>query len=84
MAIIGLPPRIEPPAIIEGIGTPEFYRDGWVIRVNGSIVEAISYRTYAVGSGFEHREVCRIMTPVEGFDRSLFAAYAERCGGVRH
>lgn len=63
MATIGLPPRFEPPAIVESYNTVEIYADGATFADRGEIMTGIYYVEREGADGITRYEVARIHFP---------------------
>lgn len=81
MGMYALPPRFDPPAIIESYGTPEMYADGATFIDRGEVMTGVYFVERETANGIEFHEICRIHYPRSKWMAGLAAALAKLRGG---
>lgn len=76
MAMHALPPRLEPPAIIESVNTVELYADGATFVDRGEVMTGLYYVERDGQDGITRYEVARIHFPRSKWMAGLTAALA--------
>jgi hypothetical protein len=74
MGMHALPPRLEPLAIVESYGTPEFFADGATFIDRGEVMSGIYFVERETVNGIERHEIARIHFPRSKWMAGLAAA----------